>query len=573
MFSPELSEFGLKVDTYTAKPVKGRVRYLELDWPGGTRAQCKVYNLADAAEHRRRTVAHNKKRRKRQGIELRKKMKKNEKHKDDDGKWWFSLRYAVRYLNKFFRVSKPTVQAWSRDDGYCVYLRRAVKVKQLDDGKGHFVDFLSKDDLDLIRAARRKLAKRMAKRTLSQNEAINILVKNGSPTNTAKAILDNVPSVPAIGARADGRPLTMTRFSRKTVVKIGKKLKAHYSHPTLTATAEELGTDVRTLRDLIQRDLLHVIPSPYRGIRGTRVDRKEVNDLKKSRARLAISKDHEGTWWPCCLACSAINGTSRGRRFPNATIKILYKYANKPCPQLGGDILRAKEFVSDLPMLQRGQKEVVLKFHESDLKKLKPGKVGKPGQEAAQAARQQTEAHAVSTRADADPLLHEIHQTVTGLDKKHDALHDNVNGMRKEAADHHVAAAEHHTENLDEHAETKAMVTAATSNGKKPLTANVLTFEPGKFVFKGIVVPLRPAPLRVLKALHKAGRPCTEAELTDAVNADGGNIEKVTLRGHISAARVPLKDAIKQAGGDIEDPIPCVQRGKDSPAAWELILQ
>jgi hypothetical protein len=100
-----------------------------------------------------------------------------------------------------------------------------------------------------------------------------------------------------------------------------------------------------------------------------------------------------------------------------------------------------------------------------------------------------------------------------------------------------------------------------------------LTFEPGKFIFKGIDGPLGPAPLRILKALHKAGRPCTDAELIDAANADGGDIEKGTLRSHLSAARAALRNAMKQAGIDIKNPIPCVDRGKDSPAAWELILQ
>jgi hypothetical protein len=112
---------------------------------------------------------------------------------------------------------------------------------------------------------------------------------------------------------------------------------------------------------------------------------------------------------------------------------------------------------------------------------------------------------------------------------------------------------------------------------KKPIiTANVLTFEPGKFIFKGIDGPLAATPLRILKELHKAGRACTAAELIDAAQAedDGSVIEKSTLRGYISEARQALREAMVKAGvNNIADPIKCVAQGKGADPAWLLILQ
>jgi hypothetical protein len=103
--------------------------------------------------------------------------------------------------------------------------------------------------------------------------------------------------------------------------------------------------------------------------------------------------------------------------------------------------------------------------------------------------------------------------------------------------------------------------------------ANLLTFAPGGFTFKAISAPLGAAPIRILKALHKAARPCSEPDLIGAASTDGSTIEKGTLRGYLSEARNALREAMKKAGVDVADPIPCVQRGKDVRGAWSLVLQ
>jgi hypothetical protein len=72
----------------------------------------------------------------------------------------------------------------------------------------------------------------------------------------------------------------------------------------------------------------------------------------------------QGTWHPI----------DRALQFKNARRGLLYLHKNKPCPQLGGDILHAKRFRRMVPKTYR--KSMVWAFLEADLERLAPPQPG-----------------------------------------------------------------------------------------------------------------------------------------------------------------------------------------------------
>lgn len=374
---PTLVEYEHVVASYNARKVKGKIRVLLMFCPQRQGEPCKIWNLADAAEVKRLIEKKDKQRRKAHGKALKKKLKLNRQQKDGDGKLWFSLGYFVTCLRKFFPVHRSTVFRWSHDghdrEAYCVYLGRAVNVKQFDDGNGKMVDFLSKDDYDLIVVARKKITKDRA--SISFDEAIKIIP---APENTAKNILKTVSPSKALATRKDKRPLRMSRFEITAIERIAEKLEKYFENPTITKAARILGADTDKINELVASELLPVVPPPYPncGFRGTRVDGQRLKELQKHRAS-DISVDQEGVWIPF-LQAPRIN--------PNATATLLYKYAGKECPQLSGAILRAKQMTERVK--GRGSREEGnWKVHEDDLNNFQAAKVGMPGQRAAASAR------------------------------------------------------------------------------------------------------------------------------------------------------------------------------------------
>jgi hypothetical protein len=94
--------------------------------------------------------------------------------------------------------------------------------------------------------------------------------------------------------------------------------------------------------------------------------RAEVEEIAK-RLRHGPTEpltDAQGTWHPI----------DRALRFKNTRRGLLYMHRNKPCPQLGGDILHAKRFRRMVPTTYR--KSMVWAWLEADLERLTPPQLG-----------------------------------------------------------------------------------------------------------------------------------------------------------------------------------------------------
>src|SRR5262249_904844 len=92
----------------------------------------------------------------------------------------------------------------------------------------------------------------------------------------------------------------------------------------------------------------------------------EVEEIEK-RLRHGPTEpimDSQGTWHPI----------DRAMEFKNARQGLLYLHKNKPCPQLGGDILHAKRFRRMVPQTHR--KSMVWTWLQADLERLSPPQPG-----------------------------------------------------------------------------------------------------------------------------------------------------------------------------------------------------
>jgi hypothetical protein len=398
MWGPQLHECSYEVHTHTAKRKRGRIRMLKIPSPLPFHPHCYVWHLGDAAEVNAQRVERDRDQRAARAARMKKLHKKHEKKKDDDG-WWYSLCYAALYLGRRenARRWRARLQRWK--DKVCRLLGRPIDTRPFENGCDNLVDYFSKRDLDDIRKALKELKSLKAK-TTSRADAVELIGASEKTVNKllAKAAQGELFAKAAQGAKrthvgvgSDERLVGLTEINNDAIEVIVE----YRRQPTIPEAATILGVDRSVVDDLIARELLSVLPDPFGYQRYKRLDRTKVEDLKVKRDAPDISIDDEGTWLPGVLATQT---------YPNATPKILHKYANKPCPQLNGDILHAQTFPADpLAPKRKRKRNGYRKWLEADLKRLQPGKVGKPGQKAAMAARAKTPANGKDSPAQGAP--------------------------------------------------------------------------------------------------------------------------------------------------------------------------
>ncbi|HZZ81328.1 MAG TPA: hypothetical protein VFE62_22685 [Gemmataceae bacterium] len=214
------------------------------------------------------------------------------------------------------------------------------------------------------------------------------------------------------GKRVDGKACKRTAIDPDALA----KLVEYRTNPTVAEALKTLGVDWRTISNLIEKEILPVIEDPsgcYTSNRKRRVCKEKVKALKAQQRDKGITKDERGEWLPLKLAL----------KYKNASHKILHKYFNKPCPQLGGAVLRAEGFEQTKEILAKGEKPgPVKKWLRADLKRLKRPKVGMAGRKAAAFAREKaTQAEAEKNNAKT-PIQHDGHAKII----------EAVNGARED---------------------------------------------------------------------------------------------------------------------------------------------
>lgn len=360
MWGTRLQEFSYPVRAYTVKKKPGCIRMLIIASTSRFHPHCAVWHLGDAAEINARCAEHNRARYAHHRARMKKRHKRHEKRQDGDG-MWYALRLAARYLDR----PKVTLQRWRKE--ICTLLGRTILTRKFEDWRGNLIDYFFKTDLDDIRSAENKLeAEPNEAETVGWAKAI---AEIGACRKTVGKLLSPDAKDTLAGKRSDGRPCKLTRLKKQEI----KAIADYRKQMTVSEAAQFLDVDRSVVDDLIERGLLRVLHDPFGYQRWKRVDRKQVEALKAARDAPDVSTDEQADWLSCGLA---------KKRYPNATDKILYKYANKPCPQLGGCVLHARTFRPSalLPMKGKRRRKGYLKWLESDLRDLVPGKVGMAGQ-------------------------------------------------------------------------------------------------------------------------------------------------------------------------------------------------
>jgi len=173
----------------------------------------------------------------------------------------------------------------------------------------------------------------------------------------------------------DGRPLRITVVSRKDLneyIRNREKSYAHQGRISLRGMASQLGVSLHTVYHWSKDGCPHLEGGTLDTVRGHTcenghrrvglfVSKRNVEQVRK---RLTAEgrkpfKDDQGSWLPVSLAVT---------KYPHARKALLLHYRNKPCPQLSGDTLHARQ----IPWtVQRTNREAtVWAFLESDLKRL-----------------------------------------------------------------------------------------------------------------------------------------------------------------------------------------------------------
>lgn len=388
MWGTRLNEYSVEVQSYSAKRIAGRIRKFKIDSPLPCHPRCYVFHLGDATEVNERCAGLLDSKHQSDRARMRKLHQQDRKKRDKDGDW-YSLRHAALYMGGQKHQSrwKTRLQRWKSDD--CPLLGRPINTRPFETWRGRFEDYISKKDLDDIRTAMKRLkAEPAEEETTSRTQTIAAIGACEATVNKLLSKAEEAAKIVQTGKRSDGRPAKLTRIKNSVIEKIIKYRK----QPTIPEAAAILGVSRIVVDKLIEKNVLTPLPDPFGYQRYKRLDRKEVERVKAQRENEEnqISTDKRGRWLPPALA---------QKRYSNATQKILYKYANKPCPQLGGDVLHMDYFMPDVGMPQRGKSrgDGVQKFLEEDLKRLKRPRIGMPGQWAARAARQRAECNAVDT--------------------------------------------------------------------------------------------------------------------------------------------------------------------------------
>jgi hypothetical protein len=395
MWGMRLLEFGDEVASYSTYAKRSRVRKLLV--PGTLKFDppCFVYNLADAQSVNEFCVKRDGTRRETDSARVEKLHKQHAIKTDADGDW-YALRKAARYLAKRNSLGgydqvRTKLQRWKV---HCPFLDRGIDMRRFESWNAREEDYFKKTDLDeIINVATRLHADGKG----PKNGRVSAVNRVGVSEKTLNKLLPEGAKSQINGKRTDGRPCKVTIIDEEQL----SKLVEYRSHPTITQAAKDLGVDARALRALIRRGLIKVLDDPYGYERYQRIHKDIIAELKKQRTEEDISIDEEGTWLPMNVAL---------KRYPNATAKTLYKYANKPCPQLRGDILHAKQAPPNPLLRGRGKRkgQSCLKWLEADLQRMEKGKVGKPGQNAARVARERAATQqTANSQPAATPDLHE----------------------------------------------------------------------------------------------------------------------------------------------------------------------
>jgi hypothetical protein len=394
MWGTRLIDFTRPVSSYTAKRKLGRIRRLIVPSPQQFHPRCYVWHLGDAADVNLICAARKPVRYARQGVATKKRHKEHDVKigLDAEGneRTWHSLRSSHAYL-KELGVAKITVQRW-RNKTKCRFLGRTISTRKFK-VHGRWEKYSLEDDLALILNLANATAtngtdiyKPAEKDTGVPRQIIAKLLKGAEPN---KETIDKIACW--------GKQMSITEAAEFLEVSergdvVGRLIESGW------LTVLEDPFDLRSGRISIEQleevkkllqapdisitDAKENLISPEDVAKLLQVDRANVEQLIAGGSLYKMYpklRDSIICWLPLTLA---------KKRYPKtATDKVLYKYADEPCPQLENRTLRAKRFDPREPILKQGAK-TCLKWAEPDLMDLEPAEVGKPGQEAARDARE-----------------------------------------------------------------------------------------------------------------------------------------------------------------------------------------
>jgi hypothetical protein len=281
---------------------------------------------------------------------------------------------ACRYVG----AVKSTLTVWSQE-GCPLLGGRRLRTKLFHAYGNRSVRCYSKSDLDELLRAKARLPSPTTYQdsdwaTLTQAARIagcdrryfrHILPNTGIAKRTESAVLGN------------GKIVEIVVVSRKDLQAfLDKRGVVPDDRMTIRQAAKKLGLLPRTVYAWIpscphlkDRSLDAVAMSiNYKGqirlmVLLSRVEVEEIAKMLRHGPKEPLT-DAQGTWHPL----------DRALRFKNARKGLLYLHKNKPCPQLGGDILHAKRFRRMVSTTYR--KSIVWAWLEADLKRLTPAQPG-----------------------------------------------------------------------------------------------------------------------------------------------------------------------------------------------------
>jgi transposase len=288
---------------------------------------------------------------------------------------WLTSAVAQEYAG----VVKSTLLVWSKK-GCPVLGGRRLQCKPCNTHRA--VQVYRKADLDEILQARSRLpipagyrnpdwatyeqAARLA--GCGQRYLRKIIQERGITTKKEPAVLSN------------GSPIEITVVLKQDVVKLASRrrpLPIPKNRIPIREAARKFGLSHRTVYGWIPScphldgRALDVLECPIRH-RGQikpmlLLARAQVEEIERRMLQGPAQPltDEQGTWCPIDSAL---------KRYKNARRHLLYVHKNKPCPQLGGDILHAKKFRRMVSTTHR--KPMVLAFLETDLQRLTPPTLG-----------------------------------------------------------------------------------------------------------------------------------------------------------------------------------------------------